>query len=129
MGCFAAVGGFIAPFVARSESLWVLVPFAYIALHIIFAGIVVVPLAILLATLNIDEPPHSFLISLCAAVVVPAIAALFLIVFVVCPHLDAGYTRGLAALGAVASPFVLVGVGGTAIESFATREKDRITKP
>jgi hypothetical protein len=121
--CFAAVGGFIAPFVARSDSLWVLIPFAYIGLHILFTGIAVVPLATVLAMLKIEKPPYSFLISLSTVVVFPAIAAISVIVFTVYPFPDSGYTRGIAGFGAIASPFVLVGIGGSIAETYATRDK------
>jgi|JI9StandDraft_1071089.scaffolds.fasta_scaffold02986_19 hypothetical protein len=121
--CFAAVGGFIAQFVARSDTLWVLIPFTYIGLHILFAGIAAVPLAIVVAMLKIEEPPFSFLVSLSTVVVIPAIAAVLVIVSTVCHFPDSGFTRGLAGFGAIVSPFVLVGVGGSMVEAYATRDK------
>ena len=129
MMCIAVVGGAVAALVLATKSPIALTGFAYVATHLLAAAILIVPFSIVCVLAKLDPPPFAGLWSMLLLVVIPAVVSLILSTNYYWPNPTSRLTIRAAMCGAIASPFLLLGIGGSAIESWMTRDKrDRTNK-
>jgi len=129
MMCVAFVGGIVAAVVHVTKSPVALTAFAYVGSHLLAAGLLIVPFSFVSVVAKLDPPPYAFLWSMLLLVVLPAIISVILAMHFYWPAPTSRLTTGVSWLGAIASPFLVLGIGGTAIESWMTHEKRDRTKP
>lgn len=129
MMCVAVVGGVVVAIVSATESPMALTAFAYVGTHFLAVGILTVPCAIVSVWLEHDPSPRlHFIWSMLLVFVFPAIISLTLTIGYYWPDPTSGLTRTASFVGAGVFPFLVLGIGGTAIESLMTRKKGDRTK-
>lgn len=126
MMCVAVVGGIVAVVVHKTDSPICLAGFAFLGTHLLVAGLLLVPFAIICAASKLDPPPFAFLWSLLLLVVIPGMVSLAFTLNVYWPNPTSRHAIAMSWIGATASPFILLGVGGSAVETWVTRKnRDR----
>ena len=129
MMCVAVVGGMVAAVVHATKYPIAVTAFAYVGTHLLAAGILIVPFSCVCVVAKLDPPPFAFLWSMLLLVVLPGIISVILAMHCYWPNPNSRLTTVVSWLGAIASPFLLLGIGGSAIESWMTREKRDRTTP
>ena len=134
MAVVAAIGGAVAVVVNNAAAPLITAIFAYVGILLVFASIAVVLLAILCLSLYGDaEPPRSFQLSLVGVMILLAFLALWVTAWYIYPNPGARVSSGFSFLGSLASPFIILVIGGSVVEAVMTpkmtRKKQRRLPP
>ena len=121
-----AIGVGIATVVNDASAPLITAIFAYVGILLVFAGIAVILFAILYVNLYDDaEPPRSFWVLFVGILVLVALLALWATAQYIYPNPGASVSSGFSFLGALASPFIILGIGGSVVEAAITRKSQR----
>ena len=125
MAVVAAIGGAIAVVVIYDAAPLITAVFAYVGILLVSEGIAVVFLTIPYLSFGDAEPPRSFLLSVVGVMILVAFVALWVTAWYIYPNPEARVSLGFFFLGLIASPFIILGIGGSIVESVMTRKKQR----
>lgn len=109
-------GGGLAVLVRESESILLLTISASVGAHLIAAVSLLVLFSVICALKGLDPPPRAFFWSFLLVVVLPAALAVTLAFLWFWPRPESGITTALGWLGALATPFLVLGIGGMVVE-------------
>ena len=117
------LGGCLAIVVSNSDSPVLRATFAYIGSHLLFAGLFLVLTAALMVAINKDEqePKHPLVLSSLLIVIMPAVCSGVVLSRIVLPALDGSVAKIAIILGALGTPFLVLGVGGSILELISAR--------
>ncbi len=126
MAVVAAIGVAVASVVNKVATPLITAIFAYVGILLVFAGIAVVLFIVLYLSLYGDaEPPRSFLLSLYGVMILLAFLALWVTAWYIYPNPGARVSSGFSFLGSLASPFIILGIVASNVESGSTSKKQR----
>ena len=128
MMCIAVVSGGVAALVLATKSPIALTVFACVGTHVLAAAILIVPFSIVCVLAKLDPPRFAFLWSMLLLVVIPAVVSSILATQYYWPNPTSQLSIRAALCGAIVSPFLLLGIVGSTIESWMTRNKRDRTK-
>ncbi len=125
MAVVAAIGVAIAVVVMNTAAPLITAIFAYVGILLVSEGIAVVLLTIPYLSYGDAEPPRSFLLSVVGIMILLAFLALWVTARYIYPNPGARVSQGFSFLGLLASPFIILGIGGLSSEAVRTRKKER----
>ncbi len=125
MAVVAAIGGAVAVVVTKAAAPLITAIFAYVGILLVSEGIAVVLLTIPYLSFGDAEPPRSFLWSVVGVMILVAFVALWVTAWYIFPNPGARVSLGFSFLGLLASPFIILGIGGSIVEAVMTRKKQR----
>lgn len=123
MMAIAALGGIAAGVTNYLQSQMLTSVFAYVGLHLLTAGCLLIPFALFCVLMGIEEPPFSFAWSVALVVLLPVVIAAKVTVAWVYPSHTSVLAAVASTIGAISSPFIVFGIGGVVSEAIINRRR------
>ncbi|MEE8379401.1 MAG: hypothetical protein V3R49_03405 [Gammaproteobacteria bacterium] len=126
MAIVAAVGGAVAVVVNNAAAPLITAIFAYVGILLVFACIAMILIGIPCYILYGDaEPTRYFQLWLVGVTILLAILTLWVTAWFIYPNPGASVSSGFSFFGSIASPFIILGIGGSVIEAVMTHKEQR----
>lgn len=126
----ALIGGGVAFGVFYSDSVVLHATFAYVGTHLLFAMLFLMMASAVMVAWSKDkqEPKHPLVLSALIVVVLPAVCSGIMLWRVLLPALNEPLGSIIVWTGAMATPFLVLGIGGSIMESVLARSSNGANK-